>query len=109
MEYVADRACGAGLSAVCSALGARLVGVKHAPVVPIAGIIVGAGLNAFLRRTIGDTAVHLYRERFLVERYGHIDEAGETPSGTVSVTLADDIRADIARYVELAQAEGRSR
>ncbi len=60
-------------------------------------------------RTIGDTADHLYRERFLVERYGHIDEAGDTPSGTVSVTLADDIRADIARYVELAQAEGRSR
>ena len=109
MDSVGNSAIAAALNSLFSALGARLVGRKLAQIVPVAGIIVGAGLNASLMRTIGDTADHLYRERFLVERYGHIDEAGDTPSGTVSVTLADDIRADIARYVELAQAEGRSR
>ena len=59
-------------------------------------------------RTIGDTADHLYRERFLAERYGYIDEAGEGSTGVVSTDLADEISADIAAYVELTQTEGRS-
>ena len=60
-------------------------------------------------RTIGDTADHLYRERFLAERYGYIDEAGEDSTGVVSSQLADEISADIASYVELTQTGGRSR
>ena len=69
------------------------------------GVVVGVYLNASLMRTIGDTADHLYRERFLAERYGYIDEAGEDSSGAVSNAVADEISADIAYYVELAKKE----
>ena len=68
----------------------------------------GAFLNASLMRTIGDTADHLYRERFLAERYGYIDEAGEDSTGVVSAAVADEISADNASVLDQTRAEGRS-
>lgn len=109
MDSVGTNVFSAAINSLVASLGARLASLKIAQIIPFIGIIVGAFVNASLMRTIGDTADHLYRERFLAERYGYIDEAGEDSTGVVSSQLADEISADIASYVELTQTEGRSR
>lgn len=109
MDSVGTNVFSAAINSLVASLGARLASLKIAQIVPFVGIVVGAFVNASLMRTIGDTADHLYRERFLAERYGYIDEAGEGSTGVVSAQLADEISADIASYVELTQTEGRSR
>ena len=105
MDAVGTNAISAAVNPLVASLGSQLAGMKVAQIVPFIGILVGAFLNASLMRTIGDTADHLYRERFLAERYGYIDEAGEDSSGVVSDTTADEISADIAHDAELAQKE----
>lgn len=109
LDALGNNTIAAAMSSLFSALGARLVGRKLAQIIPVAGILVGAGLNAALMRTIGATAEHLYRERLLVERYGYGDEAGAQPEDIVGASVAEDIVGDIASYVELAKAEGHSR
>ena len=109
VDSVGTNVFSAAINSLVASIGARLASLKIAQIVPFIGIIVGAFVNASLMRTIGDTADHLYRERFLAERYGYIDEAGEDSTGVVSSQLADEISADIASYVELTQTEGRSR
>ena len=109
VDSVGTNVFSAAINSLVASLGARLASLKIAQIVPFVGIVVGAFVNASLMRTIGDTADHLYRERFLAERYGYIDEAGEGSTGVVSTDLADKISADIAAYVELTQTEGRSR
>ena len=109
MNSVGTNVFSAAINSLVASLGARLASLKIAQIVPFVGIVVGAFVNASLMRTIGDTADHLYRERFLAERYGYIDEAGEGSTGVVSADLADEISANIAAYVELTQTEGRSR
>ena len=109
MNSVGTNVFSAAINSLVASLGARLASLKIAQIVPFVGIVVGAFVNASLMRTIGDTADHLYRERFLAERYGYIDEAREGSTGVVSADLADEISADIAAYVELTQTEGRSR
>ena len=109
VDSVGTNVFSAAINSLVASIGARLASLKIAQIVPFIGIIVGAFVNASLMRTIGDTADHLYRERFLAERYGYIDEAGEGSTGVVSADLADEISADIASYVELTQTEGRSR
>ena len=94
METIGNNALTASVNSLFAALGARLVGMKMAQIVPIVGILVGVSLNASLIRTIGVTADHLYRERLLMERYAQ----GESNE--------DDLEAQITRYVELAEAEG---
>ena len=94
METIGNNALTASVNSLFAALGARLVGMKMAQIVPIVGILVGVSLNASLIRTIGVTADHLYRERLLMERYAQ----GESNE--------DDLDAQITRYVELAEAEG---
>lgn len=105
MNGVSNNVITATINSLFASLGVRLAGMKLAQIVPLVGVVVGVYLNASLMRTIGDTAEHLYRERFLAERYGYIDEAGEDSSGTVSNAVADEISADIAYYVELAKKE----
>ena len=96
MDAVGTNAISAAVNPLVASLGSRLAGMKVAQIVPFIGILVGAFLNASLMRTIGDTADHLYRERFLAERYGYIDEAGEDSTGVVSAAVADEISADNA-------------
>ena len=55
---------------VAKALRIRLTKAKLAQAVPIMGAAVGGGFNAFYAAQVCDTAYHLYRERFLVEKYG---------------------------------------
>ena len=107
MESIGNNALTASVNSLFAALGARLVGLKMAQILPIIGIIVGMALNASLIRTIGVTADHLYRERLLMERYAQGEDEDSPAAGAVGESNEDDLDAQITRYVELAEAEGR--
>ena len=55
---------------IAEAIGIRLTKAKLAQVVPIAGAIVGGGFNAWFVGSVTETAYHLYRERWLIEKHG---------------------------------------
>jgi hypothetical protein len=80
---------------VYAALGMRLTQRKLGQAVPVVGIMIGAGLNARLLSRITDDAEHLYRERFLREKYGL--EPDVEPG-----SAADD---DTVRLTEILDAE----
>ena len=103
MESVGNNALTASVNSLFAALGARLVGMKMAQILPLIGITVGMVLNASLIRTIGVTADHLYRERLLIERYGQDDSAPDHEEADDE----DDLDTEVARYIELAKAEKR--
>jgi len=102
MESVGNNALTASVNSLFAALGARLVGMKMAQILPIIGIIVGMVLNASLMRTIGVTADHLYRERLLIERYGQDDSASDGEEDD-----EEDLDTEVTRYIELAKADKR--
>lgn len=52
------------------ALGRRLSKAKLAQLVPAAGAVVGGGFNAHYTGGVCEAAFHLYRERFLQQKYG---------------------------------------
>ncbi|MBS4875483.1 MAG: EcsC family protein, partial [Actinomyces sp.] len=104
MESVGNNALTASVNSLFAALGTRLVGMKMAQILPIIGIIVGMALNVSLIRTIGVTADNLYRERLLLERYGQEESDAETEAPSDGT---DDLDEELARYVELAEAESR--
>ena len=103
METVGNNALAASVNSLFAALGARLVGMKMAQILPVVGIIVGVAINASLIRTIGVTADHLYRERLLIERYGRDDSAPNHDD----TDDEDDLDTEVARYIELAKADKR--
>lgn len=106
LESLGGSAIVSAMKSLFSAMGVRLASRKLAQIVPMAGIVVSAGLNAALMRTIGDTADHLYRERFLAERYGHVQASGAS-TDLMPSTGPQELSVDVARYVELAEAESR--
>lgn len=55
---------------VFARLGFRLTQRKLGQAVPVVGVLFGAGMNAKLLMGVTDDAEHVYRERFLRERYG---------------------------------------
>ena len=103
METVGNNALAASVNSLFAALGARLVGMKMAQILPVVGIIVGVAINASLIRTIGVTADYLYRERLLIERYGRDDSAPNHDD----TDDEDDLDTEVARYIELAKADKR--
>lgn len=103
METVGNNALAASVNSLFAALGARLVGMKMAQILPVIGIIVGVAINASLIRTIGVTADYLYRERLLIERYGQDDSAPNHED----TDDEDDLDTEVARYIELAKADKR--
>lgn len=74
----------------------RLTQRKLAQAIPVAGVVIGAGLNAKLLARIADDANHLYRERFLRDKYG-IAPTPPVPSGGEddAVKLSEIIEAEI--------------
>jgi hypothetical protein len=54
------------------ALGVHLTGAKLAQVVPVTGAVVASGFNAYYTSKVCDAAFYLYRERFLVAKYGEL-------------------------------------
>ena len=105
MGSVGNNALTASVNSLFAALGARLVGMKMAQILPIVGIIVGMVLNASLIRTIGVRADNLYRERLLLERYGQEETDAETEAPSDGADDPDDLDEELAHYVELAKAE----
>ncbi|XBS71848.1 EcsC family protein [Acerihabitans sp. KWT182] len=61
-------------------LGIRLTKAKLAQTLPVVGAVIGGGYNACFTRRICDAAYHLYRERFLMLKFGaHIINIGGDP------------------------------
>ncbi|MCB1153732.1 EcsC family protein [bacterium] len=55
---------------VAKALGRRFTRAKITQLVPVIGAAVGGGFNAFYTGRVCESAYHLYRERYLVRKYG---------------------------------------
>lgn len=55
---------------IAQALGVRLTKAKLAQVVPVVGAAVGGGYNAWYMSEVTKTASMMYRERYLIEKYG---------------------------------------
>lgn len=51
------------------ALGQRMISLKSAQVLPVAGMVVGGSSNAWYTARVCEAARHLYRERLLHHRY----------------------------------------
>lgn len=84
------------VSRVYAVLGMRLTQRKLAQAVPVAGIVIGAGLNAGLLKKVADDADHLYRERFLREKYGlEQDVDSGAADSHDAVKVADILDAEI--------------
>lgn len=73
---------------VYQALGFKLAKRKLGQVVPVLGIVIGAGMNVRLLAEVVNSANLVYRERFLVEKYGLANEASD-----VNVHDVDDVVA----------------
>ena len=71
---------------VFTRLGYRLTQRKLGQAVPVLGTAIGAAMNARVLLSVVDNADHVYRERFLRERYG-IDHAG---TEAVNVDLEEE-------------------
>lgn len=96
-QQLNSRAVARIVSQVYSALGMRLTQRSLGKAVPVVGIALGAGLNAKTLSKVVDDAEHLYRERFLREKYG-LPQA--TPDETVTgggdaVALTEIVDAEI--------------
>jgi hypothetical protein len=74
---------------VFARLGFRITQRKLGQAVPVVGTLLGAGMNARLILSVVEDADHIYRERFLRERYGL--DVGPVPdvvpdeSGTIDI------------------------
>lgn len=77
-------------------LGFRLTQRKLGQAVPVVGIVIGAGLNVRLLAEVVNSANLVYRERFLIEKYGLRNEA--------SGLNAEDVE-DVVAVTEILQEE----
>ena len=87
---------------IAKALGVRLTKAKLAQAVPIIGAAVGGGFNAYYTARVCDAAYHLYRERFLAEKYGPeiIDLTTEPVEGEGFEPRYPEAREEIPRDAE---------
>lgn len=78
-------------------LGFRLTQRKLGQAVPVIGGVIGGGMNAQLLQRISDDAEHVYRERFLRERYGLPNEATAegAPDAVQDLHIIDVLDAEI--------------
>ena len=70
VQTVEQVALSGTLAGVARALGARLTRIKLAQVIPMTGALVSGGFNAYYTTRVCDAAYALYRERYLVDKYG---------------------------------------
>lgn len=61
------------VQSIASALSINLTKAKLANVIPIAGVIISGGFNAYYTDKVCKAAFYLYRERFLAMKYGAQD------------------------------------
>jgi len=76
------------LQAMFAKLAVNLTKAKLAMVLPVAGIAIGGSFNYALMRKVGTAASYLYRERFLIEKYG-LDSAVATTDGSSIIGAAE--------------------
>ena len=90
------------IKALAKALGVRLTKAKLAQAIPIIGAAVGGGFNAYYTARVCDAAYHLYRERFLAEKYGAdiIDLTTEPVEGEGFESRYPEAREEIPRDAE---------
>lgn len=65
-------AVGGTLNTLAKSIALRVTKSKLAQIMPIAGAVMAGGFNSLYTHTVCDTAFHLYRERFLYDKYGQI-------------------------------------
>lgn len=80
---------------VFTRLGVRLTQRKLGQAVPVLGVVIGAGMNAALLRTIVDDAEHVYRERYLRDRYGFEIPATHMDAADGVIDVLDIVEAEI--------------
>ena len=68
-QTVQQVAVSASVKGVARTLGQRLTAIKLAQVVPVAGAMIGGTTNALYTQRVCTAALHLYRERRLLEKY----------------------------------------
>lgn len=101
---------------VYASLGIRITKEKLGQALPIVGIVIGAGLNAELLARVASDADHLYRERFLREKYGvpmpvdeesiEIDHSRDIPLAEIIDAELDDVAGDVAQTGDQQPATG---
>ncbi len=64
------------IESIAKSLGVRLTSDKFMQYIPVAGAVVGGGTNALYTAKVCKAAHNLYRERFLVDKYGEEIIAG---------------------------------
>ena len=69
MQTIEQVAVSGSIRGIARALGIRLTQSKLAQLIPMAGALVGGGFNAFYTTRVCEAALHLYRERRLLEKY----------------------------------------
>lgn len=70
VHAIEQHALSRALRNAARALGIRLTKAKLAQVLPVVGAGIGAGFNAYYTSKVCDAAYYLYRERFLLAKYG---------------------------------------
>ena len=70
-QTVQQLAVSASVKSVVRALGRRLTAIKLAQIMPMAGALIGGGANALYTTSVCNAALHLYRERRLLEKYSY--------------------------------------
>lgn len=70
IESAGQYAFTGSLKKMAEKLGVKLTRAKVAQMLPVAGAIVGSGLNVMYTSKVCLTARQLYRERFLISKYG---------------------------------------
>lgn len=78
----------------------RVTRQKLSNLVPVAGIVIGAGMNMRMLSRVTDTADWYYRERFLREKYGiAVDDSAveaDVDDEAVDIPLTDIIEEEVA-------------
>jgi len=87
---------------VYGSLSMRITKEKLGQAVPIVGIVIGAGLNAELLARVTSDADHLYRQRFLREKYGlplaeDVEDVDEVETDDIPIADIIDVELDEQR------------
>lgn len=96
-----------------ASLGLKLTQKKLAQIVPVAGVIISAGVNVQLVQRMHAAAMHAYRLRFLTEKYqldgfeSAEEETFATESGAREVVL--DVEAIVAEVVQESGTASKKR
>ncbi len=74
LKTIEQLAVSGTVKTVAKSIAMRVTKSKLAQVMPVAGALIAGGYNSMYTHTVCDVAFHLYRERFLFGKYGHLDK-----------------------------------